>query len=143
MNAPITPAETKPRRAAKRRPQIIIDAAQLAHLEDLADGAEARQPDLAERLLTELARAKIMPTAKLPADVVTIGRPVTWRDETAGRTQSGTLVWPQDADIDAGRISVITPIGVALLGLRAGAQFDWVTRSGETRELSVLTVGEG
>ena len=136
----LTTSAPKPRRTG-RRPQIVIDAAQLAHLEDLAYGAETRQPELASVLLTELARAKIVPTEKLPADVVTIGRPVTWRDETAGRTQSGTLVWPQEADIAAGRISVLTPIGVALLGLKAGAAFDWTTRAGETRALSVLAVG--
>lgn len=137
----LTNPAPKPR-SSGRRPQIVIDAAQLGHLEDLAYGAETRQPELAALLLTELARAKIVPTEKMPADIITIGRPVTWRDEAADRTQTGTLVWPEEADIAAGRISILTPIGVALLGLKAGAAFDWTTRNGETRALSVLSVGE-
>lgn len=124
-----------------RRPQVVIDAAQLAQLEDLAQGAASRSPDLADTLLTELARAKIVAEGKLPADVVALHRPVTWRDEVSGRVQSATLVMPQEADIDAGRVSVMTPIGVALIGLKVGAQLNWITRGGEERLLSVIAVG--
>ncbi|MBW7920725.1 MAG: nucleoside diphosphate kinase regulator [Rubellimicrobium sp.] len=122
------------------RPKIVIDAAQLSHLEALADGAMERMPDMADRLLTELARARVVETAKLPADIVAIGREVTWRDETAGKEQTATLVWPEDADIAQGRISVATPIGVALIGLPAGARFTWQTRGGEERDLTVISV---
>ena len=69
-----------------------------------------------------------------------IGSTITYRDEATGRDQTITLVWPEDADIAAGRASVMTPIGVALLGLAAGARFPWETRMGETRELTVLSV---
>lgn len=129
---------SRPRSAA--RPKIVIDAAQLSHLEALADGALERTPDMADRLLTELARARVVETAKLPADIVSIGREVTWRDESTGHEQSATLVWPEEADIDQGRISVATPIGVALIGLPAGARFTWQTRGGEERELTVISV---
>lgn len=124
-----------------RKPPVTIDAAQLPHLEALADGAMERAPDLADRLLAELSRARVVATEKLPADVVAIGRTVTWRDESSGREQSATLVWPEEADISAGRVSVATPIGVALIGLPAGARFSWVTRTGEERDLTVLSVG--
>ena len=126
-----------------RHPQITIAQETVDHLEALVEGASARMPALAERLLEELSRARILPAARIPADVVGIGSRVTWRDETTGQEQTATLVWPEEADIDAGRASVLTPIGVALIGLKAGARFQWETRSGEHRDLTVLAVGPG
>ncbi|MCC7320649.1 MAG: nucleoside diphosphate kinase regulator [Rubellimicrobium sp.] len=132
---------TNPRPRSAPRPAIVIDEAQLPHLEALADGAMARMPEMADRLLTELSRARVVASGKLPADVVAIGRAVTWRDESTGKEQTATLVWPEEADIAQGRISVATPIGVALIGLPAGARFSWATRGGEERDLTVLSVG--
>lgn len=126
-----------------RRPQITIAKETVDHLEALVEGAAARMPALADRLLEELSRARILPAARIPADVVGIGNSVTWRDETTGHEQTATLVWPEEADIDAGRASVLTPIGVALIGLKAGARFQWETRNGELRDLTVLSVGPG
>jgi len=122
------------------RPQVIIARETLDRLERMAEGMMARQPDLGDRLLDELARAKVVPAAKLPGDVAALGSAVTYRDESTGREQKVVLVWPEQADIAAGRASVLTPIGVALLGLRAGARFTWETRTGETRELTVVAV---
>lgn len=126
--------------AKQPRPRVTVAADRIEHLEGLAQGAMQRAPDMADRLLTELSRAKIVAREKLPDDVVDIGRPVTYRDETVGKDHTITLVWPEDANIDAGRVSVITPIGVALIGLQAGAKFVWETRNGETRDLTVLHV---
>lgn len=123
------------------RPQITIARETIDHLEALVEGASARMPALADRLLDELSRARILPATRIPADVVGIGSRVTWRDETTGQEQTATLVWPEEADIDAGRASVLTPIGVALIGLKAGARFQWETRGGENRNLTVLAVG--
>ncbi|MFA5582226.1 MAG: nucleoside diphosphate kinase regulator [Paracoccaceae bacterium] len=128
--------------ARSPRPQVVIARETLDHLEGLAQGMFARNPELSERLLEELSRAKIVDAAKVPADVAGIGSRVTYRDEATGREQTVTLVWPEQADISAGRASVMTPIGVALLGLKAGARFNWETRSGETRQLSVLDVAQ-
>lgn len=125
------------------RPQITIAQETLDHLEALVQGASARMPELADRLLEELSRARILPAARVPADVVGIGSRVTWRDETTGQEQTAMLAWPEEADIDAGRVSVLTPIGVALIGLKAGARFQWETRSGEHRNLTVLSVSRG
>lgn len=51
-----------------------------------------------------------------------------------------TLVFPQDADISAGKISVLTPIGTALLGLSAGQTMDWTARDDKQHKLTVLAV---
>lgn len=122
------------------QPRIIIDEAHVEHLERIAEGALRRNPDLADRLLTELARARRVSAAKMPADVVTIGNCATFRDETTGKERMVTLTFPEDADISTGRVSVMTPIGVALLGLHEGAEFDWETTGGETRRLTVVSV---
>ena len=123
-----------------KSPQITISRETLDRLEALVEGAAGRMPDLADRLLDELARARILPAARMPADVAAIGSLVSWRDETTGQVQSARLVWPEQADISDGRISVLTPIGVALLGLTAGSRFHWDTRSGERRALTLLSV---
>lgn len=124
----------------RTNPRVTISAGSLDHLEGLADGALSRQPDLADRLLDELGRAKIVPDAKLPDNVVAMNRPVTYRDESTGRDKTVTLVYPEDADIACGRISILTPIGIALLGLAEGASFPWETRDGAKRVLTVVSV---
>ncbi|MDX5357885.1 MAG: nucleoside diphosphate kinase regulator [Rhodobacterales bacterium] len=125
------------------RPKVTIARDQLETLERLAEGALSRNPDLADRLLGELSRARIVAPGALPADVAGLGDRVAFRDEATGKDQDVTLVLPENADIAAGRISVLTPIGVALIGLQAGARFDWQTRAGEARELTILGVQRG
>lgn len=126
--------------SARRPPAVVIADNDLPRLESLATGALARMPALADRLLAELARARIVAGDRMPPDVVRIGARVTWRDDSTGRETTARLVLPQEADIDSGRVSVATPIGVALIGLRAGARFSWQTRAGEERNLTVVAV---
>ena len=129
-------------RATGRRPKIVISTECLTKLEALAEGAMRRNPDLADRLLGEIGRARIVPMAKLPANVVAIGRAVTYRDETTKQEKTVIPVFPEDADIADGRISILTPIGVALIGLAEGASLDWDTRDGQRRVLTVLRVAQ-
>lgn len=132
-------ATRKPRAGA--RPRITIDRAHADRLDSIANSAQSRRPELAERLFEELDRARFVDSAKMPGNVVTIGNSVTYRDESTGREQVAILVFPGEADIDAGRVSVLTPIGVALLGLPEGASFWWETRQGEKKQLTVTHVG--
>jgi regulator of nucleoside diphosphate kinase len=139
-NAPgKTPAKTAAK-TTKRRPKVVINADDLAHLDGLAEGMMRRNPDLADILFEELGRARIVPPAKMPQNVVTMGSTVTYRDETSGQEKSVTLVYPEQADIARMRVSVMTPIGVALLGLSEGASFSWDTRDNQRRILTILTV---
>lgn len=71
-----------------------------------------------------------------------MGCQVEFRDDTTGKVQTVTLVYPGEADIAQGKISVLTPIGAALIGLRAGHSISWETRSGDIKRLTVLTVRE-
>lgn len=121
-----------------RRPRAVIDAGLVGRLESLADAASARLPEVAQPLLSKLAAAKVVSAKPMPADVVTVGTALTYRDDATGREQEVTLAWPEDADISRGAISVLTPIGVALLGLPVGGSVQWITRTGQKRGLTVL-----
>ncbi|UTH46724.1 nucleoside diphosphate kinase regulator [Loktanella salsilacus] len=121
-------------------PKIVIDADELSHIEALAEGAMLRNPAVADRLMDEIGRAKIVKHEKMPADVVTIGSTVRYRDGTTGKERSVTLVYPEHADISRDLISVVTPIGVALLGLTTGAAFFWDTRNNQRRTLTIIDV---
>jgi regulator of nucleoside diphosphate kinase len=131
--------KTKTRRSDSQ-PRVVIDRAYFDRLEALASSAARRTPALADRLLEELDRAEIVDSGSMPPNVVTLGNAVTYRDETTGREQTITLVLPGEADIALGRVLVLTPIGVALLGLAEGASFSWDTRQGESRRLTVTRV---
>ncbi|WP_336098145.1 nucleoside diphosphate kinase regulator [Roseovarius sp. CH_XMU1461] len=132
------PVPSQPRRP--RRPKIVISSKRLTELESLSEKFVRRDPELAEQLIEELGRARIVTPSRLRPDVVDLGRQFTYRDESAGKDHSVTLVLPQDADISNGRISVMTPIGIALIGLAEGAMFHWETRNGHRRELKILKV---
>lgn len=124
-----------------REPPVVIDAEYLDRLEALASVAMQRMPDIADRLLHEIARASVVPSEDMPPNVVNLGSAVTFRDDRTGVQRTATLVLPQQADIGLNRISVLTPIGTALIGLAEGATIEWETRNGETRRLTVIRVG--
>ncbi|MFP7571185.1 nucleoside diphosphate kinase regulator [Marivita sp. S2033] len=134
-----TPVSTA-KKPSKRHPKVIINADDLAHLEGLAEGMMKRNPALADRLFDEIGRARIVAPAKVPKDVVTMGSTVTYQDEATGQEKSVILVYPEDADIARMRVSVMTPIGVALLGLSEGASFYWDTRTDQRRTLKIIRV---
>lgn len=103
---------------------------------------EAAMPQVSELLLRETTRARTHRAAGIPADVVTMGAEVEYRDEASGVTRTVILAWPQDADIAAGRISILTPIGAGLIGLREGQQILWPDRDGRERDLTIVRVSQ-
>lgn len=131
---------TTPHPVSARLPKIHLDKTLVGRLEALAASVMRRSPDVGERLIDEIARAKLVAPDKMRGDVVTIGSEVTYRDLGMDRQHSVTLVYPEEADIDRSRISVLTPVGVALLGLSPGATIFWTTRDDEKRHLEVLAV---
>ncbi|MBF9232160.1 nucleoside diphosphate kinase regulator [Microvirga alba] len=126
--------------ATARKPKIVLTEADYARLSRLADAAADRMPEVADYLAAELDRAKIVPSARIPAKLVTMGTTLTFRDEQTGRTERVTLVFPEEANIAEKRISVMTPIGAALIGLSEGQSITWPTRSGEIHRLLVVSV---
>lgn len=123
-------------------PGIRVTAGDRERLYGLADAAAARMPELAEYLASELDRAKVVPAGKAAEGFVRMGSEVEFRDDTTGKSQVVSLVYPGEADIAHGRISVLTPVGAALLGLAKGQSIGWETRTGEAKRLTVLDVRE-
>jgi regulator of nucleoside diphosphate kinase len=128
-------------RMAEMRPPIAIDANHFARLSALSSLTNGPMTEVCEYLREELDRAHVLPTEKLRPDIVSIGSEVEFRDEHTGKSQVVTLVYPLDADITRRRVSVLTPVGAALLGLSVNQTISFHTRTGERRELTVLKVG--
>jgi len=120
-------------------PDIMLSAADHRQLNSLAMAGLERMPDLSDYLLSELERAQIVDDAEVPADIVRMGSSVRYRTD-ADQEQQVTLVYPVDADIAAGRISVMTPVGTALIGLRVGQSITWRDRANKRHMLTVLSV---
>ena len=109
---------------------------------NLAIEAEERLPQVAELLLAEINRAKIVQNSKLPADVVAMQSIVKFADEASGVERTLQLVYPQAADIEAGRISILSLVGAGLLGLRPGQSILWPDRAGKQRALRIMEVNQ-
>ena len=129
-------ASHSPRR---RKPAITITRSDDERLQRLANSILERNPELAETLLSELDRAQVVTDARIRPDVIRMGSTVRYSTET-GEERTVTLVYPNEADIAEGRISVLTPIGIALIGLSSGQAMDWTARDGRVHRLTVLDV---
>lgn len=124
---------------ASSLPDIIMGESEYEKLSELAEAAVRRAPEVANALLLELERATVVDALKLPPDVVRLGSRVTYRPD-GGEEQRVSLVLPAAADISAGKVSVLTPIGTALIGLSAGQTISWAGRDGQPHRLQVLAV---
>ena len=112
----------------------------LVRLEQLLDSPALRQLPAALALGAELERARVMAPDDVPDDVVTMNATVTCVDEVSGESHQFTLVFPQDADVATGRVSVLAPVGSALLGLSVGQAIDWQAPGGRALRLRVTSV---
>jgi regulator of nucleoside diphosphate kinase len=121
-----------------RLPEIIVGDSDHARLTNLATAALEAVPDTAEELLSELDRAKIVADESVPQDVVRMGSVVEFRSDNDRKRV--TLVFPPEADIATGKVSVLTPVGAALLGLATGGSITWTARDGSSHELTVVSV---
>ena len=86
-----------------------------------------------QQLEGELDRAEIVPGKHIPEDDVTMNSRVLLTDLTDGEQMELTLVFPVDSGRDAGGVSVLAPIGTAMIGYRVGDEFEWDTPDGKTR----------
>lgn len=89
-----------------------------------------RDQHLAEMLEQELERAKVLPRDKIPSGVVTMNSRVRVHDMKAGKDITYQVVFPRDADPSQSRVSVLAPIGMALLGYEVGSEVEWETPGG-------------
>jgi regulator of nucleoside diphosphate kinase len=120
-------------------PDIVVNTEDHRLLTKLAYAGINEASTVADDLLYELDRASVVPPEQLSPDIVRMGSTVRFRT-TDGDQREVTLVFPAEADIDRNWISVMTPIGAALIGLRKGQSITWLTRDGRKQVLTVLRV---
>ena len=121
------------------RPPILISETDKLQLAKLARSAVNRVPEVVEELETELDRAETCPPSQLPPTVVRMHSIVRFRTDR-GTEHQVELVYPEQADVIRDRLSVLTPIGTALIGLSEGQTMAWTDREGRARHLTVLEV---
>jgi regulator of nucleoside diphosphate kinase len=126
----------------RARPRIILSADDYERLSALVHAASKRMPDRAADLAEEIGRAHVLAKGRHPERVVCMNSEVEFRDDTTARVQTLRLVYPEVADIAEGKISVLTPVGTALIGLPEGQSIRWEGPRGEPRQLTVLAVRE-
>lgn len=122
-------------------PPIAITTHDMERLSRLAELATGRFPVIADFLAREIERADVIADVEVLPGLVTMGSEVEFRDDISGRVRSLTLVYPDDiADVESGTISVLTPIGAALIGLSVSQSIEFQTPSGGWRSLTVMGV---
>ncbi|MGV8862422.1 MAG: nucleoside diphosphate kinase regulator [Pseudomonas sp.] len=120
-------------------PSIILTRLDVQRLERLLDSLDEGTPGI-EALQAELDRAEhVVGHEEVPAGVVTMNSRVHCREESSGKDYHLTLVYPQDAGAE-GTVSVLAPVGCALLGLQVGQHIDWPAPGGKTLKLTLLEV---
>lgn len=93
--------------------------------------SQGKRPEHLQVLLEELARAEKKNAPDISPDVVTLNSRVRLKEKGTGDIMEFTLVYPDEADIDSGKLSVLAPLGTAMLGHRVGDVFGWQTPQGK------------
>ncbi|MEB2343849.1 MAG: nucleoside diphosphate kinase regulator [Deltaproteobacteria bacterium] len=124
--------------SAKLPPALIVSRFDLERLERLLDRVGGGEN--LDLLRAELDRADVVEPKDVPPDVVTMNSQVRVVDEATGEESELRLVFPAAADAERGAISVLAPIGSALLGLRVGATIEWPVPDGRARRIRVIAV---
>ena len=119
-------------------PTITITRLDLQRLERLLDSLDEFGPG-AQALQAELDRAEVVGHDEVPAGVVTMNSRVHCREESSGKDYHLTLVYPEDAGGE-GKVSILAPVGCALLGLSVGQHIDWPAPGGKQLKLTLLEV---
>lgn len=123
-------------------PEIIVGEEEHRRLLLLAMTGLDHSADDADDLMNELDRASIRPDNALPRDTVRMGSTVVYRTHK-GEVRQVQLVYPGQADISSGAVSILTPIGTALIGLRTGQSITWRGRDGHRNVLTIVRVVDG
>ncbi len=121
------------------RPHIVLNTEDFRLLTKLAHAGINEASTVADDLLYELDRASVVVPEQMPPYVVRMGSTVRYRT-SEGNEREVTLVFPAEANIECNRISVMTPVGAALIGLSQGQSITWLTRDGRKELLTVLSV---
>ena len=122
------------------KPPLHLIDAEADKIYSLAASVEQRQPEVAALLMGELDRAVVHAATDMPRGIVTMGATVDFVDEANGKERRMQLVYPHEADVDAGRLSILSFVGAGLIGLAEGDSIVWPDREGHERRLRIVRV---
>ncbi len=120
------------------RPTIIINELNAERIDRLLEQPAFASLPIASALNDELARAQMCAPQDMPANVVTMNSQVKFRDLTTGEVRTRTLVYPAQMTDSSTQLSVMAPVGAALIGLRTGDTIHWELPGGTATHLEVL-----
>lgn len=118
-------------------PKLIVLEEDFQKLNSLLHQIDATT---AEQLESELARAKVVSLETLPKDVVTMNSVVRFVDQATEKENEVRLVYPHEANIEEQKISILSPIGTALIGLKVGQSIQWPLPGGKVKDVKVVSV---
>lgn len=124
----------------KNKPEITISSLDSERLYNLIDSLS--KSDLAgiDDLEAELARANVVDPKEMPSTIVTMNSTVRFCVKSSSNEFELTLVYPKDADTSGKTISILAPVGSALLGLSQGDEIDWPKPDGGVIEVKIMDV---
>lgn len=111
------------------------DRERLLRLLHEARSTQYRGSEYLDQLRSELERATVVAPQDVPGDVITMNSTVCLVDAETGEEETYTLVFPEDADLSQGKISILAPIGTGMFGYRVGDIFEWEVPAGKRRLL--------
>ena len=127
--------------ARHERPALLLSRVDVERIEDLLDRPQYRAVNT-DALREELERAELLEPGAMPDDVITMNSTALVKvvDGASEHEHELTLVYPRDADGSSDKVSILAPVGSALLGLRAGDSIDWPMPGGRSARLHVLSI---
>lgn len=124
----------------EQKPPITISSLDAVRLEKMLNSLGSTQIPNQDDLQAELDRANIVEPEEVPHDIVTMNSTVIFQMEPSSKEFALTLVYPNDIEDGAGKISVLAPVGSALLGLREGDEISWPKPGGGLLRVRILKV---
>jgi regulator of nucleoside diphosphate kinase len=122
------------------RPNIIVSSVDIERLETMLDALPLSQAELRHGLLDELGRAELVEPAEIPANVATMNSQLRFSLDEPAEEFCLTLAYPKDMQADGRQVSVLSPVGSALIGLASGDSIGWSRPDGSTFHLTLHEV---
>jgi len=122
------------------QPDIIISELDYSRIDNLLRATPGIATNIKSALLTELERAELVAPEQIPANVVTMNSQVKFSVISTGVTFTLKLVYPKDMDDSGNTISILAPVGSAMLGLKEGDEIDWQDGQGGMLQVRIETI---
>lgn len=122
------------------RPNIVVSSVDMERLENIIDSLPASQAQIKHCLLDELSRADVAEPCDMPSDVATMNSRVRFALDAPAAQFDLTLAYPKDMQPDGEQVSILSPVGSALIGLKSGDTIDWSRPDGSAFQLTLLEV---